>query len=298
MEFNLPTSKTQMYELLNEIYHYYRIRRATFEDIKMQQLELDRMSFSILTPEEISARAEILVESEIEKEKNKDQMSIRARMASISKEIDALNTEKESVTGEAEELFEKSKTELENKAFKNGLVSSGILFEKMAQLESDKNQQILTVLANYDDKIASLRAEYSAQNYLLEELNTFYAGLKEKRIAEKVLELNEQMKEDEQEVFKYNNGIEEKKQRYANTIIQANANLELKFLEISSGEFSKSQLVEMGYYEDIMRCVCGYYDVLNAVNAYQDIINEQKLSIYLDDYYESLVYMYKMRAGY
>ena len=54
----------------------------------------------------------------------------------------------------------------------------------------------------------------------------------------------------------------------------------------------------MGYYEDIMRCVCGYYDILTAVNAYQDILNEQKLSIYLDDYYESLVYMYKMRAGY
>ena len=73
--------------------------------------------------------------------------------------------------------------------------------------------------------------------------------------------------------------------------------MELRFLDISSGEFTHDQLVEMGYYEDVIKCVCGYYDTLSASNAYYDITSEKKLAIYLDEYYSEIIYTYKLRAG-
>ena len=38
-----------------------------------------------------------------------------------------------------------------------------------------------------------------------------------------------------------------------------------------------------------------YYDTLEPLTAYQDIVYEKKLMIFLDDYFESLVYIYKSR---
>ena len=71
----------------------------------------------------------------------------------------------------------------------------------------------------------------------------------------------------------------------------------IRYLDVSAGEFTKDQLVDMGYYEDVIRCVCGYYDTLQPSVAYRDILDEGKLAIYLDDYYESIIYLYKSAAG-
>ena len=68
-------------------------------------------------------------------------------------------------------------------------------------------------------------------------------------------------------------------------------------MEINTQFFTKDQLVEMGYYKDVITCVSGYYDRLSALSAYQDITNETGLITYLDDFYESVVYMYRVRAG-
>ena len=53
----------------------------------------------------------------------------------------------------------------------------------------------------------------------------------------------------------------------------------------------------MGYYADVIDCVCAYYDTLPVLTAYQDLASENKLAIYLDDFYQDIVYMYKSRAG-
>ena len=104
----------------------------------------------------------------------------------------------------------------------------------------------------------------------------------------------EKLKKD---VFKYNNSLEEKEQRYLNSIKESKASLRLRFLYISAGEYTKDQLVEMGYYTDVIRCVRGYYDTLPAVDAYRDMVAEHKLAIYLDDYYQNVVYAYKLNAN-
>ena len=117
-----------------------------------------------------------------------------------------------------------------------------------------------------------------------------------KKVNAKIEELKQKQDETERSVFKYNNGIEEKVQKYRNTIAEANANLMLKFLEIRGGEYSKSELVEMGYYESVINCVCSYFDTLDAMTAATQIGKENKLMIYLDDYYDTVLYMYQQRA--
>ena len=70
----------------------------------------------------------------------------------------------------------------------------------------------------------------------------------------------------------------------------------LRYLDISSGEFTKDQLTDMGYYRDVIKCVTSYYDTLEPLEAYQDITAEKELAIYLDDYYQNVIYTYKMLA--
>ncbi len=298
MEFSNPTTKSQMYSVLNDIFSYYRIRRGTFEDLKLEQLELSRMSFSLPVPEQITQKAQTLIDAEIEQKKNKDKAQVKQRITSINSEINKLTILRDKVSGDAENLFLKSKTEVENKAFKNGLVSSGVVVDKISALEKEKNNKILSLTAEYDKKIASLQAESDALLLSLTEIDEFYLALREKEIAKKEVEINEEITKTEREVFKYNNALEEKLQRYSNTLIQANASLELKFLEINSGDFSQTQLIDMGYYEDVMRCVSAYYDTMTPTSAYQDMQKETKLTIYLDSYYQNFLYMYKIRAGY
>ena len=78
---------------------------------------------------------------------------------------------------------------------------------------------------------------------------------------------------------------------------ETKASLYLRFLDISSGEYTKDQLVEMGYYTDVIRCIRGYYDTLPVEDAYRDMFAEDKLAIYLEDYYQEIMYIYKLHAG-
>ena len=99
------------------------------------------------------------------------------------------------------------------------------------------------------------------------------------------------------EIFKYNNGLDEKEQRAANSKLSTERSLELKRIDISVNAFTKDQLVEMGYYTDAINCVCAYFDTLSALTAYQQIAHDTKVAIYLDDYYSNVVYMYKTLAN-
>ena len=154
--------------------------------------------------------------------------------------------------------------------------------------------ELLTVR---DSEIAEINARITSCNVKLIECENYYSSVHEKQVIAKIEELREKEKEKEKEVFKYNNGIDEKVQRYENTIIRSNETLRLRYLEIKVTEFTKDQLVDMGYYEDVIRCICGYYDTLTPSKAFTDMKYETKLPIYLDDYYVNIMNMYGVRAG-
>ena len=99
------------------------------------------------------------------------------------------------------------------------------------------------------------------------------------------------------EVKRYNNGLDEKEARYRNSLKSNIANLELRYLSIHEQGFAHDELVELGYYDDVIACVSGYYNSLDEEAAYLDIKNEEKLAIYLDSYYPVLVQAYKIRSA-
>ena len=172
-----------------------------------------------------------------------------------------------------------------------------MLIEKIAVLEVEKNDKLIALEQERVEKINNLDAQLEIQNKLLSECVSYFYSAHDSDVEKKKEELRLEELKIEREVFKYNNSLDEKKQRYKNTIAQINANLELKFLSISTGEYTKDQLVEMGYYDDVMRCVCGYYNTLPAMTAFQDVCNDTRLPIFLDHYYQDILYMYQIKAG-
>ncbi len=297
MEFVIPTNREDMFTILEELFHYYRISRPVYSGVELKELELPRLEFSMSTESELKNSAELLVKPAQERE-------IAERRSLINQEINKLNLKKASVQqdyaaliNETETLCAESKEKIEQQAFKNGLVSSGMFFEKIAMLEVKKNDKIIELERKCAQETRNIEAELEVKNKLLDESAAYFFTAHDCDVKKKMEELRLDEEKIQREVFKYNNGLDEKEQRYKNTIAQINANLELKFLSISTGEYTKDQLVEMGYYDDVMRCVCGYYDRLPAMTAYQDVSNDTRLPIFLDHYYENILYMYQIKAG-
>ena len=297
MQFNTPTTKDEMYVILNDLFYYYRVKREGYEEVSLKELELARLEFTPSTEEELVIKATALLSGEREREISEYKREINEEITKTQAQITALENSAEEQIVKTEELYLSSEEKIKLTAEKNGLINTSAYLDKIAVLENEKNLRITEITADKNIKAAELTATLNALTERLNTAETFNATAFEKSVAAKVVELKDEEAATAREVFKYNNGLDEKEQRYANTILQANANLNLKFMEISMGEFTKDQLVDMGYYTDVVNCVCGYYDTLDSVTAYQDIANEEKLTIYLDDYYQNVVYMYGVKSG-
>lgn len=297
MVFETPTNKTQMYTVLKEIFYYYRIRRDEYEDFILPELTLERMIFSPKTIEELKESARTLLLSKQIREKREYVSSLTQEKVEKETLRDGITAKKQALIASQREEVDKAILKIQKDAQKKGLDGSSVVTNKISSLELECNQKIEKInqdaITEYDDLTAQINAIIGKINGADEYFNAIF----EAEIDAKVLELIAEQEKTQKEVFKYNNAIEEKCQRYKGTVATTNATLRLRYLDINTEFFSKDQLIEMGYYEDVTTCVCSYYDTMSALNAYRDIINEEKLAIYLDDYYQDLVYMYKARAG-
>ena len=296
MQFNLPTTKEQMYQILNDLFYYYRVRREGFEEVNLIDLNLTRLEFLEKTEQELIETASTLLSAKHEREKKDYLSDIDLKVLELNKKISLLE---ENTTKQIEEIismYNESIVKVENQAVKAGLINSSIVADKTAVLEEAKNQKIAMITQEKDEKVASILSEIEGLN--LKKLNSeqYFSSIHQKEIDAKVVELKDKEEQKKIDVFKYNNSLDEKEQRYSNTIKESKCSLKLRFLDISSGEYTKDQLIEMGYYNDVMRCVAGYYDTLEPLPAYQDMLDEKKLCIYLEDYYETFVHSYRFNA--
>ena len=298
MQFNLPTTKQEMYVILNDLFYYYRVRREGFEDLNLKELDLQRLEYTPKTDEELEAHARVLLAPEQQREIDNYLADLRAQLEQLSLKKLLVEDNAEKEIEQVEKLFNESVEKIQKQAIKSGLINSSIVVDKTTQLESDKNLRIADIVAKKNKEIVEISITENTLNAKLNQGADIFSVVHEKDVNKKVLELIESREKTVQEVFKYNNGLDEKEQRYANTIKQVNSSLKIRFLAITAGEFTKDQLVDMGYYSDVIRCVTGYYDTLEPITAYQDISAEKKLAIYLDDYYQNIIYGYRMNAGY
>ena len=58
MTFDTPTTKAEMYEILQDIFYYYRIQREGNSQIDLEDLELTRLSYTPMTDTERGNRAQ------------------------------------------------------------------------------------------------------------------------------------------------------------------------------------------------------------------------------------------------
>ena len=68
---------------------------------------------------------------------------------------------------------------------------------------------------------------------------------------------------------------------------------ELKYIEIRSEPFTKEELVEIGYYADVMGLVHAYYSTKDRADRYNAFCDCPELVIYLEDFYDNVLGYYK-----
>lgn len=297
MEFATPTTKAQMYAILEELFYRYRVKKESFQEEQLSSLVLKRLEPVTYTYSALRELATKLVAPEQQREIDARKSEIQKNITELTNKISVLEENTANQIATVENYYEQSLKKVEEQAFKNGLVSSGIVIDKITALEEAKNDKIIALNIKKDQELSQLNAQLASQNELLENAETYFYTAHQLDVDKKYEEIKSEKEKELIEVFKYNNTLDEKEQRYENSLIQYNANLHLKYMSINATEFSKDQLIEMGYYADVVRCVCGYYNTLSAGVAYNDFSNETKLPIYLDDYYSNILYMYQSKAG-
>ena len=185
----------------------------------------------------------------------------------------------------------------EREAVKKGIAQSSAVIDKIAALSTALSEELTEIDFEYGDKISFAQAKKAVLSSSLLNADNYFSDVFGYEVAAKEQEIKDAEQKTITEIFKYNNGLDEKEQRYSNTIKTSTRELELRYMDIASDFFSKDELVEMGYYDDAINCVCSYYDTLSDVQAYQKLVKDRKVAIYLDDYYSNVLYMVKTRAG-
>lgn len=295
MEFTLPSTKNEMYTTLQKIYSYYRIERKEYTPISLSPLNIEKITFTPFTDKEIEEKAEALLKAEHKREVLALKKSINERISALSEKRNGVISSAAELSNKIIEAYEDSESKIEKQAIKNGFTHSAVIIDKLAEAENKKNAELVAVETDKNNELNEINAEFSSLNTALINADTYYADIHEYEKTAKIYALKEEQEKLEREIFKYNNGVTEKKLRYGNTLLQLNTSYKLKYMEINAVEFTKEQLYDMGYYQDVIDCVCGYYDTLSASDAFTEISNESRLVLYLEDYYQNVVYMYKMR---
>lgn len=300
MQYTIPTTKEEMYKTLNELFMYYRFHRPEFVEEELAPLEVSKIEFTVLTEEEIALKAEILLAPSQEEQLMKAKEEITKRLSTAEKGIETANQ-----TAQANIEALKAKYQIRKKEAIDRMVENQITlstdYDIIYGYEYSENQDPYEVeyelVVQKNNEILAQATE--AYNSVLAEFNgieEYYKELFEKQKQAKIIELTSEQEKTFREVFKYNNSVDEKIQRYDNALKQSKATLKLKYLTIQSTGLTKEQLVELGYYKAVIEVIEGYYSTMSASSAYADFKNEAKLAIYLDDYHDDMVYLYYMRA--
>lgn len=299
MQFTIPTTKEEMYVTLREIYAYYRLRLRDYEPEPIGTMSLYRATFTPLTDAELTEKAETLTLSKNEERKAKKREALNAQILKANSKLSTLSQEESAAEDKINDAFDESEEKLRADAVKKGYSNSSILVNAIASLETERN----TALAKNTSEYSAKRSEYNAIiTSATAELNALSSYFSDVHTAEKnaeFLNLKDAQNKRIEEVEKYNAIQDEKEQRLDVSVSLSNADRVLRFLALRETSYSKEELVEMGYYSDVIDCITGYYDTLATDSArYADFVSERKLVYYLEDYYPDILYMYKTAAGY
>ena len=299
MAYGNPSTKDEMYQILERIFLDYRNTTIPFEQVQLEDINLSKLEYVSKSEEEFQLEARKLLTPWYNEEYDQRLKEIEKNILVKQKELENLQSSLDEQLSSIEKTYLQAQEEMEEKALKYGFADSPILIKKLADIQNEKvnkindvNEKFIVNSENVQYQIALFEQE---KNSLLSVLNARF----DDKITAKVIELKGAEKEKEREILKYNNSIDEKLQKHKNGNISANANLQLKYLEIRSEGLTKDELIQRGYYRNVVECVGYFYNngFSTPLEAYRDILNESQIMIYLDDYYPSMLEMFRMKAG-
>ena len=299
MAYGNPSTKDEMYQILEQIFLDYRNTTIPFEQVQLVDINLSKLEYVSKSEEEFQLEARKLLTPWYNEEYDQRLKEIEKNILVKQKELENLQSSLDEQLSSIEKTYLQAQEEMEAKALNYGFADSPILINKLADIQNEKvnkindvNEKFIVNSENVQYQIALFEQE---KNSLLSVLNARF----DDKITAKIIELKGAEKEKEREILKYNNSIDEKLQKHKNGNISANANLQLKYLEIRSEGLTKDELIQRGYYRNVVECVGYFYNngFSTPLEAYRDILNESQIMIYLDDYYPSMLEMFRMKAG-
>lgn len=296
MNFPTPTTKAEMYATLKSIYTYYRIRFQGFDLPTLNHvLSIDTIQFTPLTDAQLIAKAEDFIEGEKIREVKEMQMKLGEEIAVLSAEILCAENSLSDKIASISDKYEKELNKIKLDAKSKGIIRSDVVINKIKEIEYEKAKEIAKITSETNEQITKLNAKKTFKETALSGATTYFDDIYQSKIDEKFYRLKEEQTKLKKEIDRYNNIVSEKIQKHAVSVSMAEIEYQLKFIEIQTAGFSKEQLVDMGYYKDVVDCVKGYYFTLSAQAAYNDIKNESDLVFYLDDFYSTVVFYFQAR---
>ncbi len=297
MQFTIPTNIDEMYHTLNDIFYYYRIKRESYEILDLQPLNIAHINFTPLTLQELEQKAKDLLSGAQKREVLKLKKELNEKIAFLQSKISSVNENYLKETKNVNSLYENSEDKIRLEATKQGLINTNISIVKIAELETAKNNSLSLLESQKNDKISEYQSQIEVYNTELSLADSYYEEVFNSELTAKIDQLKTEQEKLLNDYKKYNNSLDGEQIKYQNNIIKINADLKVKYAQLKGQFMSKEELIEMGYYADVLDCVCGYYNTLSALDAYNSIKNESKLIIYLEDYYSNVIYMYRSKAG-
>lgn len=297
MEFNIPTSKEEMLTILKDIFLYYRKQREVFVEEEMEELLIERLEFELKTDEELRDLAVLALKPSFTQRIEDYKKEIADATSDLLDQIEGLKKEKKSLIEGIDLAYATANEKLKTTLIKNGTALMSSLEKEKSNNLKEKQIEIAKIESQTAGKILILQEKIQRLNDKLALAETNFTKIEEEEILAKIQSLKEDEQTKEREIKKYNSSLHEKEVKYRNSYAKMKADLKFKYASLAQVELSKSQLIEMGYYKDVLHCTALYYNGLAPADAYNDILNDKEVMVYLEEYYEPFLYTYQLRAG-
>ena len=168
MQFEIPTTKEKMYEVLSDIFYYYRIKKDDYIDFILPDLTLERMQMTVQTPEQIRATATTILSPKQTREIAEYKAKIKEKISEVNDLIDQEETSKNNQISEVNSKYLLDVAELNRQATDKGFLNSSMYTEMLASLENEKNQKIALITEQSATTIARLNEQITALNQKIE----------------------------------------------------------------------------------------------------------------------------------
>ena len=296
MQTTTPTTREELLNALHNVYTFYRREKTEFKEIEFIPLNLWRMNDTPKTEKELVDEATLLLASKHKREYEQVKSELEEKIELLNDKIVFYSDSRILEEKNIDEIYAKALLEAEKTALKNGVASSELFSAQLIKINKEKLSKKQEISASYQEKIILAQSELKILQNKPGGLEKLYQEIHSLEVTAKAKELEKEDKERVEKAEKYNSTVDEKEQDYKNEILETNARLKISFLDIENRDFSKDELIQMGYYKSVIDLVCNYLNAMEPLPAYEEFKEINELVFYLDHYYEILNNTYQMRT--